>query len=204
MNNYHGPKLRLSRRLGAPVSETAKHAEVIEKRGRPMSGGKGRRRQRSLYGRQLDEKQKMNLYYNIGNKQLGRYLAIAKKNKASTTDVMMETVESRLDNVLRRLGWGRTIWQARQIVAHGHILVNGRRVDRPGYLVSPNDVIAPRESSKEFVKAAAGATENTHVPGWLVVDPAKFEAQVVRKPKVEDIQLPFDLDCSMIIEFFSK
>jgi len=202
MSHYVGPKLKLSRRFGIPIAETPKHAEAVEKgrRRRPRM----RRRQRSLYGRQLEEKQKLAFYYNLGRRQLRRYLDEAHRAKESTADALIEIIESRLDNVLRRLGWARTIWQARQIVAHGHIKVNNRRVDRPGYLVQPNDVIAPREASLEFVKSCAATAQNVSVPAWLALDENRFEAQVVRRPKIEDVQLPFDLDCGMIVELFSK
>jgi len=201
MGHYLGPKLKLSRRLGVPIAETPKHAEVVEKgrRGRPRM-----RRQRSLYARQMAEKQKLSFYYNIGRRQLRRYLQEAQRSKESTADALIEIVESRLDNVLRRLGWARTIWQARQMVSHGHIKVNGRRIDRPSYPVQPNDVIAPVESSLEFVKACAATAQNVSVPAWLALDENRFEAQVVRRPKIEDVQLPFDLDCGMIVELFSK
>lgn len=201
MSNYTGPKLRRSRRLGVPIATTAKHAEVLEKK---TKATRPRRRQRSLYGRQLEEKQKMAFYYNIGNKQIRAYLKEAQKSPESNTDALMGIIESRLDNALRRVGWARTIWQARKVVAHGHILVNGRRVDRPGYLLKPNDTIAPKEKSKDYVKSCADSAENVNAPGWIVPTENKMEAQVIRQPKMEDIQLPFNLDCSMVVEFFSK
>jgi len=107
MNNYKGPKLRLSRRLGVPIAETPKHTLVLERRKVGFGGGGGsgkprRRKQKSIYGMQLDEKQKLTFYYNIGNRQLRRYLELAKKNPASTADVLVELLEARLDNVLRR------------------------------------------------------------------------------------------------------
>jgi len=202
MNNYTGPKLRLSRRLGVPVANTPKHVDTIEKPKRKR--GRFRRRQRSLYGRQLDEKQKLAFYYNIGNRQLRRYLAEAQKSKGSTADALMELVERRIDNVLRRAGWARTIWQARQMVVHGHIHVDGRKVDRPAYIVRKDEKITPKKSSAEFVKMCSDSTQNVPVPGWLSVEGEAPEVQVVRDPKLEDIELPFDLNCSMIVEFFSK
>lgn len=202
MNNYKGPKLKLSRRLSVPIADTPKHSLVLEKRKRPW--GKRRRKPRSIYGLQLDEKQKIAFYYNIGNKQILRYLDIAKKTRSSTADALIEIIETRLDNVVRRLGWARTVWQARQLVAHGHIAVNGRKVDRPGYQVAANDTITPRESSKKVVGNCAASAVNIGVPSWLTVDQEKFEGKVVGAPKIEDVQLPFSLNTSMIIEFFSK
>ncbi len=202
MNNYIGPKLRLSRRLGVAVAETSKHVERVESGTKRR--GRFRRRQKSLYGRQLDEKQKLAFYYNIGNKQLRRYLHAAQKSKGSTANVLMEIIETRLDNVLRRLAWARTIWQARQLVVHGHICINGKKVDRPGFLVSRNDVITPKEKSKDLLQACSSSTEGLSVASWLASDESKLEGQVIRQPKLEDVRLPFDLDCSMIVEFFSK
>ena len=202
MNNYTGPKVRLSRRLDVPIAETPKHVDAIEKKQKRFR--RFRRRQRSLYGNQLDEKQKLAFYYNIGNKQLRRYLAVAQKSKGSTANALMETIEGRIDNVLRRAGWARTIWQGRQMVVHGHIYVNGKKVDRPGYLVMPNDKITPKGKSADFVKACAATGQAGNLPGWISLENDNMELHVIRKPQFEDIQLPFDLDCSMIIEFFSK
>lgn len=203
MNDYIGPKLRLSRRLGVAIAETPKHVDIVE-RGEQRRWGRFRRRQKSLYGRQLDEKQKLAFYYNIGNRQLRRYLKAAQKSKGSTADMLMQLIERRLDNVVRRLGWARTIWQSRQLVVHGHVQVNGKKVDRPGYLVNPNEVIVPREKSRELLKTCAASAEGRQIPGWMANDEGKQEGQIIRLPTFEDIQLPFDLDCSVIVEFFSK
>jgi small subunit ribosomal protein S4 len=202
MNNYIGPKLRLSKRLSVAIAETPKHVDAVEAGQKKF--GRFRRRQKSLYGRQLDEKQKLAFYYNIGNKQLRRYLKDAQKSKGSTADALMVLVDRRLDNVLRRLGWARTIWQARQLVVHGHVLVNGKKCDRPGFLVSVNDTITPKEKSRELIQTCASSVAGRTVPGWLTGNESTLEGQVIREPLLEDIQLPFDLDCSMIVEFFSK
>jgi small subunit ribosomal protein S4 len=202
MNNYTGPKLRLSKRAGVAIAETPKHVDAVEKGQKRFR--RFRRRQRSLYGRQLNEKQKLAFYYNIGNKQLRRYLKEAQKSKGSTADALMCLLDSRLDNALRRLGWARTIWQARQLVVHGHIHVNGRKCDRPGYGVKVNDTLTPKPKSAEFVKACASSVAGRTAPGWMTFDEGKMEGQIIREPALEDLQLPFDLDLSMIIEFFSK
>ena len=90
------------------------------------------------------------------------------------------------------------------MVVHGHIHVDGRKVDRPAYVVRKDEKITPKKSSAEFVKTCSDSTQNVTVPGWLSVEGEAQEMQVVRDPKLEDIQLPFDLNCSMIVEFFSK
>jgi small subunit ribosomal protein S4 len=215
MNNYKGAKLKLSRRLGVPIAETPKHSRVLERRKTGFGGGGGggsggqqkqrRRKQKSIYSFQLDEKQKLTFYYNIGNRQLRRYMDLAKKDAASTADVLIELLETRLDNVVRRLGWARTIWQARQLVSHGHIMVNGKRCSRPGYAVCTNDILKPRnEACKKTITAYQATAVNSTPPQWLTFDGDKFEAHMISSPKFGEIQLPFDLKPSMVIEFFSK
>lgn len=212
MNNYKGPKLRLSRRLGVPIAETPKHTLVLERRKkvRLSSNTKQRRRkQKSIYSMQLDEKQKLTFYYNIGNRQLRRYMEMAKKDVSSTADVLIELLETRLDNVVRRLGWARTIWQARQLVSHCHIMINGKKCSRPGYVVRTNDVLKPRnEACKKTIAAYQATAVSSTPPKWLTFDGDKFEAHMVSSPKFGEkygeIQLPFPLKPSMVIEFFSK
>ncbi len=215
MNNYKGPKLRLSRRLGVPIAETPKHTLVLERRKTKFGGGSGsgsgsggkqrRRKQKSIYSLQLDEKQKLTFYYNIGNRQLQRYMELAKKDPSSTADVLIELLETRLDNVVRRLGWARTIWQARQLVSHGHVMVNGKRCSRPGYVVRTNDVLKPKnEACKKTIAAYQATAVSSTPPQWLTFDGDKFEAHMVSSPKFGEVQLPFPLKPSMVIEFFSK
>ena len=154
MGTYHGPKVRLTRRAGAPVAETPKHTNVR----RPTRPGMhARRRTRtSLYGEQLAEKQKLCAYYNIRDRQFTRHIEQAQAKPGSTTDALQQILESRLDNVIRRLRWARTIWQARQMVAHGHFYVNGHKVDIASYQVSPGEEITVKPGSEPFVRAAHG------------------------------------------------
>jgi len=202
MGNYSGPKVRLSRSLGVPIAETPKHLNLKRSTRPGMHGFRPARR--TLYGRQLAEKQKLACYYNIRDGQLRRYMNRAVSAKKNTPDALQEMLEVRLDNVIRRLGWARTIWEARQMVSHGHFQVNGRKVDRPGLPVSPGDTIVAKDKSKAYVRSCAQATEEGFVPAWLEADNEKCEARVTRTPTPEDVRLPFELNYSLIIEFYTK
>ncbi|MFQ5463259.1 MAG: 30S ribosomal protein S4 [Phycisphaerae bacterium] len=202
MANYCGPKVRLTRKLGVPICETSKHVKPRN----PSKPGMVKRRRSKLkvYGTQLLEKQKIASYYNISNKQLRRYMQEANGNRRNTIVVFQELLERRLDNVVRRASWCRTIWQARQMVAHGHFLVNGRKVDRPSYRVKPGDVITTKERSKKFVKAAAETAEVVFNPSWLGVEQDKVEAEVKALPTPEETRLPFEVNFSLIVEFYTR
>src|SRR5882724_5095680 len=134
MGRYTGPKLRLSRRVGVPIADIPKHTgKELTLPG--MHGYRGRRN--TEYGVRLTEKQKLRFHYGVYERQFRRYMDMAKKSKGNTANTMMQILELRLDNVLRRLGVGRTIWATRQIVAHGHVSVDGRKTDIASYLIEP-------------------------------------------------------------------
>ena len=202
MGGYNGPKLKLSRSVGVPIAETVKHTNPRRTSRPGMHGFRPARR--SLYGRQLTEKQKLAYYYNVRDRQLRLYMAKATKDKRSTPDALSELLETRLDNTLRRLGWARTIWQARQLVNHGHIQVNGRRVDIPSFQVSAGDTISVKDASKELVKRCLDSVEERLTPGWLSSDDAKLEGKVERLPFPEDVRLPFDIEYSLVIEYYTR
>src|ERR1700761_6318938 len=143
MGRYLGPKLKLSRRVGVPIADTQKHTgKELELPG--MHGYRGRRN--TEYGIRLTEKQKLRYHYGMMEKQFRKFLDIAKKSKGNTANSMMTLLETRLDNVVRRLGVGRTIWATRQIVAHGHVLVNGVKTDIASFLVKPGQTITFKEA----------------------------------------------------------
>ncbi len=204
MGTYHGPKVRLTRRVGSPIAETPKHTNVR----RPTRPGvHGRRRpRRSLYGEQLAEKQKVAAYYNLRDRQFTRHVEQAQAVPGSTTDALQQILESRLDNVIRRLRWARTIWQARQMVSHGHFYIDGHKVDIPSYEVRPGEEITVKPGSEVFVRAAmesAGESE-IQVPAWLSVDNDALRAKVLRLPAPEEIRLPFEIDVAKIIEMYTR
>src|SRR5882672_4413097 len=143
MGRYLGPKVKLSRRVGVPIADIPKHTgNDLTIPG--MHGYRGRRN--TEYGVRLAEKQKLRFHYGMLEKQFRLFLTMAKKSKGNTANTMIQILESRLDNVLRRLGVGRTIWAARQIVAHGHVIVNGVKTDIASFIVKPGDTITFRES----------------------------------------------------------
>lgn len=202
--NYSGPKVKLSRKLGVPISETPRHV-TPRRETRPGQHGFRRGRQ-TLYGLQLKEKQKLAYYYNVADRQMRRYMKMATNSKRSTPVELQEILETRLDNVIRRLRWARTVWQARQMVAHGHFRLNGRRVDLPSHPVKAGDIITVRDRSGKFLKAAVESCESMGfaVPEWLQLDEVKMQVKVVRMPEFDEVRLPFDVDYSKIIEYYTR
>jgi small subunit ribosomal protein S4 len=202
MGNYTGPKVRLTRRLGVPIAETNKHLNPKRPNKPGMHGF--RRGRPSLYGRQLAEKQKIAFYYNIRDKQLRHYMEKAASSKKDTVAALTELLEARLDNVVRRLGWARTVWQSRQAVAHGHFFVNGRKVDRPSYNLRVGDTVTVRERSQKFVKACAETCEGPLPPEWLEVEDGKLEGRMVRLPAQEDARYPFEVEYGLVVEYYGR
>lgn len=202
MGSYHGPKLRLSRRLGVAVASTPKHRKASEM-DRPGMHGQ-RRGRASVYALQLLEKQKVAAYYNVRTRQLRRYLRMALKAKGSTPEALQRMLEMRLDNVVRRAGWARTIWQARQIVSHGHVQVNGRKVDIASASVRPGDVVTVREKSQKFVKGTAGLAEAEARPDWIEVERNALVCKVLHEPAPGEVKLPFVMDMSLVVELYSR
>lgn len=204
MGNYTGPKVRLSRALGVPIAETPKHVSP-RKTTRPGQHG-SRRVKTTLYGTQLKEKQRIACYYNVQDKQLRRYMKMAENSRQTTDREFQILLETRLDNVIRRLRWARTIWQSRQLVAHGHFLINGRKVDLPSYRIKTGDVIEVKDRSKTFVTTVIETTKSMGfaVPEWLVSDEATMKATVARLPEFEEVRLPFDVDFTNIIEYYMR
>ena len=165
---------------------------------------KRQRRQESEYGRQLREKQKAKFIYGVLEKQFRSYYDKALKIEGITGDNLMTILESRLDNVVFRLGFARTRKEARQTVRHGHITVNGKRVDIPSYRVKSGDVVAVAAKYKDLlpIKEALISSEHMAVPSWLEVDIEKLQGTVLQLPTREQIDL--DLDAQLIVELYSK
>ena len=165
---------------------------------------KRQRRQESEYGRQLREKQKAKFIYGVLEKQFHGYYDAALKREGITGDNLMSILESRLDNVVFRLGFARTRKEARQTVRHGHITVNGHRCDIPSAQVKAGDVIAVAPKYKDLlpIKEALISSEHMAVPGWLEVDIEKLQGTVLQVPTRDQIDL--DLDAQLIVELYSK
>jgi len=197
MGRYTGPKVRLSRRVGAPIADIPKHTgKELNLPG--MHGYRGRRN--TEYGVRLIEKQKLRYYYGMLEKQFRLFLDEAKKSKGNTASSLMTILELRLDNVLRRIGVGRTIWATRQIVAHGHVLLNGRKTDIPSARVKPGDTITFKEGIHKLLRENMEQSAGHNVPGWLEWNPAQLTAKVNALPTAEDV--PFEVNMNLIIEFY--
>ena len=163
-----------------------------------------RRRKESEYGMQLREKQKAKFIYGVLEKQFRGYFNKAKRQPGITGENLMRILESRLDNVVFRLGFARTRKEARQTVSHGHITVNGKRVDIPSYRVRPGDVVAVADKAKEMlvIKSALVSNERMQVPAWLEVDIEKLQGNVLSLPTRDQIDL--DINEQLIVELYSK
>ena len=162
------------------------------------------RKKQSEYGIQLNEKQKVKFIYGVLEKQFRKYYVMATKQSGITGQNLLTILESRLDNVVFRLGLANTRKEARQIVNHGHILVNGSKVDIPSYLVKPGDVVAIREKSKGSVRIKQIVEENEKrvIPKWLSMDKNKLEGRVLQLSDREDID--YEVEEHLIVELYSK
>ncbi len=205
MARYTGPKWRLSRREGIELFSRRKNC--VERRINPPGDHGARRIKLSNYGVQLREKQKVKRLYGILERQFRRYYEMATRSKGITGTVLLQLLERRLDNVVYSLGFAITRPQARQIVGHGLVCVNGRKVNIPSYLVKPGDEIALKEKDhvKKYIKKNLEFNHDRSeltIPGWLNVDEGHVRGKVVRMPEREDIHFP--INEQMIIELYSK
>jgi small subunit ribosomal protein S4 len=197
MARYIGPKVKLSRRVGVPIADTAKHTgKDLTLPG--MHGFRGRRA--TEYGVRLTEKQKLRYHYGMLEKQFRLFLDLAKKSKGNTASTLMQLLETRLDSVMRRLGVARTIWAARQIVAHGHVIVDGRKTDIPSYRVKPGQVITFKEGIAKVLRDNMEQNAGHQTPNWLEWNPAQLTARISALPTPEDV--PFEVNMNLIIEFY--
>ena len=162
------------------------------------------RRKQSEYGIQLNEKQKVKFIYGLLEKQFKMYYVMATKRQGITGEMLLQILESRLDNVIFRLGLANTRREARQIVNHGHITVNGQKVDIPSYLVKPGDVIAVREKSRSSarIKEIVETNASRVVPQWLDMDKNTLTGKVLRLSERDDID--YDVEEHLIVELYSK
>ena len=162
------------------------------------------RKKQSEYGLQLNEKQKVKFIYGVLEKQFRKYYVMATKKQGITGEMLLQILESRLDNVVFRLGLANTRREARQIVNHGHITVNGQKVDIPSYLVKPGDVIAVREKSKNSVriKEIVETNANRVVPKWLSMDKNTLKGKVITLAARDDID--YEVEEHLIVELYSK
>ena len=208
MAKYIGPKCKLMRREGADLSLKSSRRAVDTKckiDNPPGMHGAGTRKPRqSDYGLQLREKQKLRRIYGVLERQFRNYYKEASRLKGSTGENLLQLLETRLDNVVFRMGFGSTRAEARQLVNHKAILVNGKIVNIPSYKVRPDDVVSVREKSRKQARIAEAMAlaEQIGLPGWVDVNSSKFEGIFKALPDRSD--LPPDINEQLVVELYSK
>ncbi len=198
MARYLGPKIKLSRRVGVPIADIPKHTARRQLTPPGVHGYRGRRLRD--YGVRLIEKQKLRYHYNILEKQFRRCMVEAKRRKGNTGDVLLQILESRMDNVIRRAGFSRTIWQARQFIVHGHVLINGVKTDKPSCTIRPGDVITIKEGLHPVVRDMMESMAGHIVPDWMEVNPAELTITAIGEPHA--VETPFDVNMNLVVEFY--
>ncbi len=203
MARQTGPTTKISRRFGVALFGASK---AFERRSFPpgQHGARNMRRKQSDYALALAEKQKLRFQYGVLEKQFRRYFAEAARRRGVTGDILLQLLELRLDNVCFRLGLGNTRRAARQLVNHGHILVNGGRVDICSYSCKPGDVITVRESarSKQIGTKFLDQTQGVPTPDWLTVDRDNLSGTIVREPVAEDVNALVNMQ--LVVELYSR
>lgn len=199
MSRYTGPSWKKARRLGFSISETGK--ELNKRPYAPGQHGQGRKKI-SEYGLQLHEKQKVRFMYGLTEKQLRRAFDKAGKMKGVHGTNFMLLLESRLDNLVYRAGFAGTRRQARQVVNHSHVLVNGKKVNIPSYIVKPGDVISFREKSNNLKIVTESLEAKVSKPDFIKVDDTKRTATFERMPEMNEINQ--EIKPQLIVEFYSR
>ena len=201
MARYIGPKSRIARKFGEPIFGADK---VLSKKNyAPGQHGNSRKRKTSEYGIQLKEKQKAKYTYGVLEKQFSNLFAKATRPKGITGEILLQLLESRLDNVVYRLGFARTRAAARQLVSHKHIVVNGQVVNIPSYQVKAGDVVAVREKSKSLEVIADSLSGFNHSKyAWIEFDSASMAGKFLHMPERADI--PENIKEQLIVELYSK
>jgi len=201
MARYTGPKTKIARKFGEPIYGEDKSFE--RRKYPPGQHGPNRRRgKKSQYAIQLQEKQKAKYTYGILEKQFKNLFEKASRQGGNTGEVLMQLVESRLDNVVYRLGLAPTRRGARQLVSHRHITVNGELVNIPSYQLKPGDVVGVREKSKSLQVITDSLDNNKSNYEWLKWNDEKMEGEFVNRP--ERVQIPENIQEHLIVELYSK
>ena len=208
MSRYKDEQCRICRREGQKLFLKGSRCytdkcSVTRRNYAPGEHGQGRKKI-SEYGTQLREKQKTKAFYGVGEKQFRKYFEMAENKKGITGENLLQILESRLDNVVYKLGFGTSRAQARQLVNHGHFEVNGKKVDIPSYLIKAGDIIAVREIKKDnkTIKENIEINAARPVPEWLELDAEKLQGKVLRLATREDVDLP--VEEHLIVELYSK
>ncbi len=206
MGKYIGTKGKICRRFGVNLFGNLKFDKLLEKRPNPpgQHGAAQVRKKSSEYGRQMTEKQKLKIMYGLREKQFRIIFQKASQKKGITGDNLLQLLERRLDNVIFRLGFAATRTAARQLVSHGHVKVNGRRVNIPSYTVREGEEISLKDQdrSKALVQRNLETSSRREVPQWLILVKEELKGQIARMPLREE--MPSVADEFMIVELYSK
>ena len=208
MARYTGPVCKLCRREGVKLFLKGQRCLTmkceIERRNFPPGQHGQRRTKLSDYGLQLREKQKMKRIYGLLEQQFRNYFALADRKKGITGDMLVQLLESRLDNVVYRIGFAASRRQARQLVSHGHIIIDGRRVDRPGYRLRPGQAVSLRQQSHEnkTVRNNLELALQRGLPEWIDFSLETLTARIVRLPGKDDAGIP--VVEQLVVELYSK
>lgn len=203
MSRYTGPRLRIVRRLGGAELPGLVVPRELRRPYPPGQHGPTQRIKLSDYAIRLREKQKLRAHYGVSEKQIRRYMVKAKRAPGNTGENLLSFLESRLDNVVFRLGFVRTVRAARQVVNHGHITVGGHRVDIPSYQVRPGDVIGVREKSKlkERIAAAIAGPVILPLPAYLEREDGELRGTLKTKPELGDC--PLQINEALVVELYA-
>ena len=200
MAKYTGPSNKLYRNYGVTDLSNRKLVSSLRQNASGQHGAA--RKKLSDYALHLNEKQKIRLTYLVSEKQFVRYYNEASRRKGVTGTILLQLLESRLDNILFRAGFAITRKQARQIVGHGHVLVNGKRVDIPSFLVKPTDVITFKADSVDFVKSVLSSIDMAIAPAWMTIDKDALKVTFDRIPEREELDP--EIKEQLVIEYYSK
>lgn len=200
MAKYTGPSNKLYRNYGVTDLSNRKLVSSLRQNASGQHGAA--RKKLSEYAIHLNEKQKIRLTYLVNEKQFVRYYNEASRRKGVTGTILLQLLESRLDNIIFRTGFAISRKQARQVVNHGHVLVNGKRVDIPSYIVKPGDVITFKASSAEFIKTVIGSIDMAIAPAWITIDKDALKITFDRIPEREEMDP--EIKEHLVIEFYSK
>lgn len=210
MSRYIGAVCRLCRRSGEKLYFKGDRCYTekcgIERRKYPPGQHGQSRGKLSDYGVQLMQKQKVRKPYGLVERQFRKYFHEAERRKGVTGEVLLQLLECRLDNIVSRMGFSANRRQARQLITHGHFLVNGRPVNIPSYNVKAGDVVEVKGSSREMhvIKESLDKVEHRGIPSWLEMDFSNFKGKVLQVPSREELQLPFEVQEQLIVELYSK
>ncbi len=200
MARYKGPTNKLFRNYG--VKDLSNRKLTVSMR-QTASGQHGAvRKKLSEYAIHLNEKQKIRLTYLVSEKQFAKYYNEAARKKGVTGTILLQILESRLDNILFRAGFGITRKQTRQIVNHGHVLVNSKKVDIPSYLIKAGDIITIKSKSVDFLKSVTGLIDMACAPAWMTIDKNELKIVFDRIPEREELDPDFKEQ--LVIEYYSK